>query len=254
MMNALDLRSQSDELPSQSDSPAVPVPVVSEEGGVLTLHFQSDYVQSQMRLDDPDCLTLRYSRSMMAFELFKPAPRQIVMIGLGGGSIAKWCYRHHPGAQLTVVEINPHVIALRDRFQIPPDDHRFRIVCEDGTKFVASTASEVDVLLVDGFGIDRVPPELCTQQFYDDCSQVLTASGLMVVNVCGEDHREILARIHKSFSGKVLLAPDNDGNTVVFASRGERLWPKGESTGSFEMKIRKFEKKHGLGKAMKPIG
>ena len=76
----------------------------------------------------------------------------------------------------------------------------------------------------------------------------------MVVNVCGEDHREILARIRKSFSGKVLLAPDNDGNTVVFASRGERLWPKGESTGSFEMKIRKFEKKHGLGKAMKPIG
>lgn len=246
--------SETDEILSHSDYPAIPVPVVSEEAGVLTLHFQSDYVQSQMRLDDPDCLTLSYSRSMMAFELFKPVPRTIAMIGLGGGSMAKWCYRHHPNSQLTVVEINPHVIALRDRFQIPQDDDRFRIVCEDGTKFLARTSWKVDVLLVDGFGIDRVPPELSSQRFYDDCYQALTGSGLMVVNLCGEDNRELLTRIRESFSGKVLLSTDNDGNTVVFACKGELLWPKGESQGTFQMKLKKFEKKHGLGKAMSPVG
>jgi len=52
---------------SLSDASTIPVPVVSEEAGVLTLHFQSEYVQSQMLLDDPDCLTLSYSRAMMAF-------------------------------------------------------------------------------------------------------------------------------------------------------------------------------------------
>jgi spermidine synthase len=248
------MRSNAEEIFSQPDHSDIPVPVVSEASGVLTLHFQSDYIQSQMLLDDPDCLTLSYSRSMMAFELFKPAPRNISMIGLGGGSIAKWCYRHHPNAQLTVVEINPHVIALRDRFQIPKNDHRFRIVCEDGTKFVTNISAEVDVLLVDGFGIDRVPPELCTQQFYDDCYQSLCSSGLMVVNVCGKNQRTILARIRRSFSGKILLSPDCDGNTVVFASKEELLWPKSESPGSFQMKLRKFEKKHGLGQAMKPVG
>ena len=104
-----------DSLPSRSDdektlSPPshLPVPVISEEGGILTLHFQSEYVQSQMLLDDPDGLAFRYLRSMMAFELFKPAPEKIAIIGLGGGSMAKWCYRHHPNAQVTVVEINPH--------------------------------------------------------------------------------------------------------------------------------------------------
>ena len=64
---------------SLSDASTIPVPVVSEEAGVLTLHFQSEYVQSQMLLDDPDCLTLSYSRAMMAFELFKPVPHQIVI-------------------------------------------------------------------------------------------------------------------------------------------------------------------------------
>ena len=33
--------------------------------------------------------------------------------------MAKWCHRHLPQADITVVEINPHVIALRDRFYMP---------------------------------------------------------------------------------------------------------------------------------------
>lgn len=246
--------SEAEETLSPPDCPSVPVPVVSEEAGVLTLHFQSDYVQSQMLLDDPDSLTLTYSRTMMAFELFKPAARKIAMIGLGGGSIAKWCYRHHPQATLTVVEINPHVIALRDRFRIPQDDCRFRILCEDGGQFVARTSSKFDVLLVDAFEVDRLPQALCSQDFYDNCYQALTRSGLMVVNLCEEGNQTVLDRICRSFDDQILLSPDNDGNTVVFACKGELLWPKGESSGSLQMKLRKFEKKYGLGKAMAPVG
>src|ERR1700743_866055 len=83
---------------SHPERSSIPVPVVSEDAGVLTLHFQSDYVQSQMLVGEPDSLALAYSRTMMAFELFIPDAQQIAMIGLGGGSMAKWCNRHHPQA------------------------------------------------------------------------------------------------------------------------------------------------------------
>src|ERR1700722_7642570 len=115
----------------------LPVPVVSQEGGKLTLHFESDYIQSQMVVGKPDFLAFAYTRTMMAFEMFAPSPREIALIGLGGGSIAKWCYRHHPKAKVTVVELNPHVIAVRNTFRIPKDNRRFQILCEDGAKFVA---------------------------------------------------------------------------------------------------------------------
>jgi spermidine synthase len=189
----------------------------------------------------------------MAFELFKPAPRAIAMIGLGGGSMAKWCYRHHPEATLTVVEINPHVIALRDRFHIPNDDYNFRILCDDGAKFLARSFGMFDVLLVDVFGVDRLPEELCSQRFYDDCCQALTGSGLMAVNLCGKNNSRILKRVRRSFGNQVLVSPDDDGNTVTFACKGELLWPKGESPGSLQMRLRKFEKRYGLAKAMKPV-
>lgn len=221
------------------DDPSMAVPFIYEEEGTVTLYFQIGSVQSQMREDAPGDLVLSYTRTMMAFLLFKRSPQHIAMIGLGGGSMAKWCYRHMPHADITVVEINPHVIVLRERFWIPEDDHRFRVLCEDGADYVARTSRQTDVLIVDGFDIDGQPPELCSQRFYDDCYQALTSSGLMIVNLCGYEDRLILARIRKSFHDQVLaVIPDDGDNLIVLACKGEPLWPKGDSVGSFLMKLR----------------
>src|SRR3984957_20712010 len=80
----------------------LPMPVVSQEGGTLTLHFESDYIQSQMVVGKPDFLAFAYTRTMMAFEMFIPRPREIALIGLGGGSIEKWGYRHPPKGRFPV--------------------------------------------------------------------------------------------------------------------------------------------------------
>jgi spermidine synthase len=236
------------------DSPhndlSIPVPFLCEEDGLVTLCFEIGSVQSRMLADAPDHLVLSYTRTMMDFLLFKRLPRRIAMIGLGGGSMAKWCYRHVPQADITVVEINPHVIGLRDRFRIPEDNHRFRVLCEDGADYVARTSCHTDVLIVDGFNLDGQPPELCSQSFYDDCHQALTASGLMVVNLCGDDQSRILTRIRRSFHSQVLtVTPETDGNTIVFACKGEPLWSRDESCRSFLTKLRKSESGQQFAKA-----
>jgi spermidine synthase len=91
----------------------------------------------------------------MAFLLFNSEPKRIAVIGLGGGSMPKWCYRQLPAAHITVIEINPKVVALRDQFYIPVDDDRFRVICGDGTDYIAETPGSLEVLLVDGFDIHR---------------------------------------------------------------------------------------------------
>ena len=57
-------------------------------------------------------------------------PRELLtsclMIGLGGGSLAKFCHHYLPETRITVVEINPHVIAMRRHFQVPDDDAHWR--------------------------------------------------------------------------------------------------------------------------------
>src|SRR5678816_1024850 len=75
------------------------------------MHFTNGATQSAMLFSDPDALISQYTRKMMAFLLFNPNPRRIVMIGLGGGSLAKFCYRHLSRSQITVVEINEDAVS-----------------------------------------------------------------------------------------------------------------------------------------------
>ncbi len=216
----------------QERGSSMPQPFIYKEDGALTLSFRIGEVQSRMREMAPDTLVLTYTRAMMAFLLLNANPQHIAMIGLGGGSIPKWCHRYLPHTQLTVVEINPQVIALRDHFHIPPDDDRFHILCEDGANYVAHTSDQPDVLMVDGFGADGQPPELCSQGFYDDCYRSLHSDGLMVVNLCDPDHQTYLARIRRSFQDRVFVLDTEDGeNKVAFAGKGHKWWAQDEFPG-----------------------
>ena len=204
-------------------------PYVHDSLGSRSLHFSIGEIQSRMQLGAPDALDLDYTRTMMGLLLFKPQPQRIAMIGLGGGSLAKFCHRELPDAALVVVEINPHVIALRDTFQVPADSARFRVVQGDGAAFVRATDERFDVLMVDAFDADGMPAELGAQRFYDDAHDVLAPGGLLVVNLhAGHPHCPVyVERIQRSFGGDlkagldhVLRVNDADGsNAVIFASR-----------------------------------
>ena len=198
-------------------------PYVHESADTRALHFSIHETQSRMRIDDPHALDLEYTRTMMGFVLFKPDPQDIAMIGLGGGSLAKFCHRHLKNSRIQVVEINPHVIALRDQFHVPPDSARFSVVCGAGARFVRRRAARCDVLMVDGFDSDGQPSRLCSQRFYDDCAEMLQPDGIMVVNLhCGHARFEIFVdRIRRSFDDAVLVVDGADrGNSVVFAGKG----------------------------------
>ncbi|HEV8689945.1 MAG TPA: transferase [Ideonella sp.] len=201
-------------------------PYVYESPTAKALHFSISEIQSRMRVADPYALDLEYTRLMMGFLLFQPRPQQIVMIGLGGGSLAKFCHRHLPATHIQVVEINPHVIALRDEFHVPPDGERFRVVPGDGARYVRLRGRRPDVLLVDGFGPDGQPARLCSQRFYDDCAEMLQPGGVLVVNLHrGHPHRDIFVnRIQRSFDASVLVVDDTTRcNSIAFACKGFAL-------------------------------
>jgi spermidine synthase len=173
-----------------------------------------------MSRDEPDALVSAYTRKMMAFLLFKPRPRSIVMIGLGGGSLAKFCYRYLPDAQITVVEIDAKVIALREEFCVPRDNHRFRIMCDDGARYMTNRCEPVDVILVDAFDSIGLAPTLATTDFYAQAAQCLSTTGLLVMNFSGDPARYLahIKKIRAAFGGRKLLVPvADDDNLVLFA-------------------------------------
>jgi spermidine synthase len=184
------------------------------------MHFTNEATQSAMLFSDPDALISQYTRKMMAFLLFNPNPQRIVMIGLGGGSLAKFCYRHLPRAHITVVEINEDVIALRDEFCIPKDDDRFRVVHDDGARFLERLDEQIDVLLIDAFDADGIALSLVNSDFYSCAARQLTENGVLVMNFWGPCERYVdnLGQARAAFGDSLLLVPvAGDANVLLFA-------------------------------------
>ncbi len=211
--------------PSLVEQCGFEAPLVFELGNIRSLLANWAFVQSAMCVDDPDRLMLDYTRQMMGFLLFNASPEAIEIIGLGGGSLAKYCYRYLPDTAITAVEIDPEVIAVGEQFFLPPEGDRFEIVCDDGAEFIRHNTRTCDVLLVDGFDKDGQPAQLCSLQFYRDCHSRLKPGGILVVNLCDDHwkHAPILSRIRACF-GVTLDLPVKIGmNRVIFAFKDEQL-------------------------------
>src|SRR4051812_10136623 len=142
-------------------------PFIGDDGAGRTLYLSLNCVQSRMRLDDPWALDLLYTRKMMSFLLFQSEPRNILMLGLGGGSLAKYCLRHLPATRIDAVEICADVIALGKYFQVPYPSSRFMVIHGDAAEHVALTDQSYDVVVADAF--DRSGPALstCNWTFYE---------------------------------------------------------------------------------------
>jgi spermidine synthase len=203
-------------------------PHLEERDGILALHFGTSSIQSEMSIDAPDELVIPYTTDAMCFLLFDPAPASIGMIGLGGGSLAKYCYRHLPQANITVVEIDPEVIALRNEFAIPADDARFRVLLGDGAEFVKRDSGRFDVLIADGYDAGGLPEPLSSREFYDDCFSALTGDGILAVNLWfgHERYDRSLDKLRASFDDRVVVVTADDNlNRVAFAAKSEHFPP-----------------------------
>ncbi|SMG22974.1 fused MFS/spermidine synthase [Paraburkholderia susongensis] len=193
-------------------------PVIREGPRTRSLRFDAFGIQSSMRQSDPLALDLPYTRAMMSFQLFHSSPEDILIVGLGGGSLSKYCFQKFPSARVTNVEIDERVIALREQFFIPPESDRFRIVHADAAEYLSGKVGFTDVILLDGFDASGLPASLSSQSFYDCCHAALRDEGVLVANLLNSDPRLAiyLDRLRRACNGKLFRTiARREGNTIA---------------------------------------
>ena len=216
-------------MPPRSAPPHLDQPTISESDGVRYLHFDSAWIQGAMRLKDPAELVLEYTAQMMAWLLFLEPPKDgsIGLLGLGAGSLARFCLKH-TRSEVVAVEWNPEVTAVCQMFFRLPGTRRLQVVHEDAAVWAADPmqAGRCPVLMVDLYDAQARGPVRDSVRFYRDCRRVLGETGILAVNLFG-DHASFprnIENLDKAFNGRLALLPEIDaGNRIVLAFSGPSI-------------------------------
>ncbi|MEC4748550.1 spermine synthase [Methylomicrobium sp. Wu6] len=195
---------------------------VVEQNGVRSLHFGSSARQSSIRLDDPENLELAYLRAMNSWMLFKNAPEHGLLLGLGGGSLARHLLYHFPDCRLVAVEYRKDVVKVaRSHFGLPLDK-RLKVILDDGGHYVRRRSETLQgyfcLLFVDIFDHDGMSPSLSNIEFFDACRALLTDDGMLVVNLWNTD-KDLFASycdwLNKAFQERVLYLPIKTHDNII---------------------------------------
>jgi len=119
--------------------------------------------------------------SLLPF-IFEGAPKNALIIGLGGGIIANQFRYFHPEIAVDGVEIDPEVIQVaRKYFALRSDIGVFN---QDGRIFVTLNKKKYDIIIIDAYTQQvYIPFHLTTEEFFTKLKERLSEQGIVAMNV-----------------------------------------------------------------------
>ncbi|MDH3355285.1 MAG: fused MFS/spermidine synthase [Chromatiales bacterium] len=206
---------------------------VIEDRAERSLHFGTSAKQSSYLLSDPHYLHLSYTRAMLASLIFQPKPKNILLIGLGGGSLVKFLLNHLPECAIDAVELRGAVHqTARDFFQLP-DDLRLTVHIDDIRhhlqRIIDSHAGHYDLILVDAFVNDGISESVIDNPFFKGVYEILKPKGILSMNLWHDDlytYEATIASINATFGNSAMkLSLDDKENVITLICKGLQLHP-----------------------------
>jgi len=191
------------------------------------------FLQSRMDTETRKFPVLVYSRMMLASLLFQHSPKRILMLGLGGGSIANLLQDRFPKAQFDVVEVDPKVIELCKKFFYLLETENYKLHAMDARIFVQNQLGKTsyDLILLDAFKSGSVPYHLKTKEFYLEIRDILNREGVLASNLYGKSNllRPGDRTTFESVFRRVYFFEDPEQvATVSIATDQEKSWSRAD--------------------------
>lgn len=162
--------------------------LVFEEQGQRCLDFndvEHSGRQTCVDLSAPDQMVFNYTRMMTSALFVQPAPRSILIIGLGGATLQNALHQLLPETIIDTIDVDPAVARVAERFFNYRPGPRQRLFIEDGRAFVERAVrlgQQYDMVMLDAFDEDYIPEHLQTQEFLEHVRGLLSPIGVVVAN------------------------------------------------------------------------
>lgn len=203
---------------------------IRRNGNVLTLVFVRDSgeeaFESQVNLRAPHVLKFNYLQHMFASYLVQPEQKNVMIVGLGGGSMVHFLQKYDPEVSVEAVEIDPVVVQLAEKYFKVKQNEKVKLIVADAFEYLKTTKAKYDTIYMDAFlkpsedtDDTGVPLNLRTIEFYKQMQGLLTENGSVVYNINPHDRMEAdIATIKEAFPQTYVFNLPNRGGVVVVGS------------------------------------
>lgn len=197
--------------------------LVIDDGDRRVLNFDSLFEQSSMQLSYPYQLAHEYTKLMLLVLAFIE-PKQIILLGLGGGSLLRSLHHILPDCYFNVIELRQTVVDIAKDYFSLPDDHRVTISVNDALKEISQVESaSSDIIFSDMYDAYQMVPAQVQHTFLVACSRILTSQGWLVVNLYNiPGDRSAFLKVLSHVFPTVILSRTAE-NTILLASNTPSL-------------------------------
>lgn len=204
---------------------------VVDSGSYRSLHFDSASIQSRLLRSDPAELVIEYTQAMMLALAYQPEPQRVLLLGLGGGSQARFLLKYFPDCHIDAVEINPLVTELAQRFFYLEQTERLTIHHMDGAEFLRThTEQKYDLILVDAFTRDGPVASMFEAENLKAIYRSLNKHGVCAINSWKDDPYLYAATCHEiqaTFKRPIFnISLSDDPENIVLLIPMQPLPPK----------------------------
>jgi len=205
---------------------------VMQKGSKREMWFRKKndfFLQSRIDINKLDSLILINTKLLISGLLLQPAPKRILMIGLGGCAVSNFLSFLYPQVIIDVVEIDQKVIDISKKFFYLNETSNYKVHQDDGRRFIRKMLGRktYDLVYLDAFKSGSIPFHLKTIQFYEDVNRVLSSRGVVGSNLYGKSNL-LKPNDWKTFSGefnRIYCFEDNGRkSTVLFATNRVENW------------------------------
>jgi spermidine synthase len=199
--------------------------IVDETHDLRCLKFNtksSQTSQSCMYKNNPDKLVFNYTKLTFASLLVTDNPKNVLIIGLGGGTLSNVIHALYPAAKIHNVEIDPAVLKVaRNYFNFIENDAVTSSV-QDGRIFIKRAAikkQKYDWIILDAFNGDYIPEHLLTKEFFEEVKSVLAEGGVIAANTFSSSklYEHESATYHAVFGDFINVSRANRSNRIILA-------------------------------------
>jgi spermidine synthase len=154
----------------------------------------------------------------------QPEPRDVLLIGLAGGTVARQLTAAYGSIPIVGVEIDPEINDVAGEYFALDELDNVDVIVADGRYALRTSDATFDLIGVDAYRQPYIPFQLTSREFFQEVSAHLRPGGVAVVNAgrTSTDFRlveALAATMRDVFPYVVAIDVDRYTNTILVGSQ-----------------------------------